>query len=93
MCQAPDNGRMKEKGSDDITELTIVLTLIWGVAIGSIYMLLATGLNIIFGVMKLVNFAHGQFLMIGAFLTWTISVATGLNAYKQFLFPWCGCCT
>ena len=69
----------------DITAGTIVLTLIWGVAIGCIYILLATGLNIIFGVMKLVNFAHGQFLMIGAYLTWTISVAVGLNAYVAIL--------
>ncbi|MGD0070255.1 MAG: branched-chain amino acid ABC transporter permease [Candidatus Bathyarchaeia archaeon] len=69
----------------DITAGTIVLTLIWGVAIGCIYMLLATGLNIIFGVMKLVNFAHGQFLMIGAYLTWAISVAAGLNAYIAIL--------
>jgi branched-chain amino acid transport system permease protein len=69
----------------DITAGTIVLTLIWGVAIGCIYILLATGLNIIFGVMKLVNFAHGQFLMIGAYLTWTISVAAGLNAYVAIL--------
>ncbi len=69
----------------DITAGTIILTLIWGVAIGCIYMLLASGLNIIFGVMKLVNFAHGQFLMIGAYLTWTISVAAGLNAYVAIL--------
>ncbi len=69
----------------DITAGTIVLTLIWGVAIGCIYMLLASGLNIIFGVMKLVNFAHGQFLMIGAYLTWTVSVAAGLNAYLAIL--------
>jgi branched-chain amino acid transport system permease protein len=48
-------------------------------------MLLATGLNIIFGVMKLVNFAHGQFLMIGAFAAWAISVAAGLNAYIAIL--------
>ena len=48
-------------------------------------MLLATGLNIIFGVMKLVNFAHGQLLMIGAFITWTISVSAGLNAYVAIL--------
>jgi branched-chain amino acid transport system permease protein len=69
----------------DITAGTIVLTLVWGVAIGCIYILLATGLNIIFGVMKLVNFAHGQFLMIGAYLTWTISAAAGLNAYVAIL--------
>jgi branched-chain amino acid transport system permease protein len=69
----------------DITAGTIALTLIWGVAIGCIYMLLATGLNVIFGVMKLVNFAHGQFLMISAYLTWTLSVAVGLNAYVAIL--------
>lgn len=69
----------------DITAGTIVLTLIWGVAVGCVYMLLASGLNIIFGVMKLVNFAHGQLLMIGAYATWTISVATGLNAYEAIL--------
>jgi branched-chain amino acid transport system permease protein len=69
----------------DITAGTLALTLIWGVAIGCIYMLLATGLNVIFGVMKLVNFAHGQFLMIGAYLTWTISVYAGLNAYEAIL--------
>ncbi|MGD6806806.1 MAG: branched-chain amino acid ABC transporter permease [Candidatus Bathyarchaeia archaeon] len=64
---------------------TIILTLIWGVAIGCVYILLATGLNIIFGVMKLVNFAHGQLLMIGAYLTWTFSVSAGLNAYAAIL--------
>ena len=60
---------------------TIISTLVWGVVIGCVYILLATGLNIIFGVMKLVNFAHGQLLMISAFLTWTMSVSLGLNAY------------
>jgi len=69
----------------DLTAGIIVSTLIWGIAVGCIYMLLASGLNIIFGVMKLVNFAHGQFLMIGAYLTWTISVALGLNAYLAIL--------
>jgi branched-chain amino acid transport system permease protein len=65
----------------DISAATIALTVVWGVAIGCVYILLATGLNIIFGVMKLVNFAHGQLLMVGAFLTWTISVMAGINAY------------
>ena len=69
----------------DITAPTIILTLVWGVAIGCVYILLATGLNIIFGVMKVVNFAHGQLLMISAFLTWTISVSLGLNAYLAII--------
>jgi branched-chain amino acid transport system permease protein len=61
------------------------LTLIWGVAIGCVYILLATGLNLIFGVMKLVNFAHGQLLMIGAFITFTFSTYVGLNVYIAIL--------
>jgi branched-chain amino acid transport system permease protein len=69
----------------DITAPAIILTLIWGVAIGCVYILLATGLNIIFGVMKLVNFAHGQLLMISAFLTWTMSVSLGINAYVAII--------
>jgi branched-chain amino acid transport system permease protein len=36
--------------------------------------------------MKLVNFAHGQLLMIGAYLTWTLTVSAGLNAYLAILF-------
>lgn len=55
--------------------------LLWGVATGCIYVLLATGLNIIFGVMKLVNFAHGQLLMVGAYVAFAVSTAFGLNSY------------
>ena len=64
-----------------IDSTTLILTLMWGVAIGSIYVLLATGLNLIFGVMKLVNFAHGELLMIGAYVSFSVSTALGLNAY------------
>jgi branched-chain amino acid transport system permease protein len=69
----------------DITAPLLLSTLIYGVAIGCIYILLATGLNIIFGVMKLVNFAHGQLLMISAFLTWAISVSLGINVYVSII--------
>lgn len=55
--------------------------LIWGVTIGCIYILLATGLNLIFGVMKLVNFAHGQLLMIGAYVCFWASILLHLNPY------------
>jgi branched-chain amino acid transport system permease protein len=55
--------------------------LFWGIYAGCIYILLATGLNLIFGVMKVVNFAHGEFLMIGAYITATIFFATGFNPY------------
>jgi branched-chain amino acid transport system permease protein len=63
----------------------LIQALLWGVVNGCIYILLATGLNIIFGVMKLVNFAHGQLLMIGAFIAFTAATALGLNAYVAII--------
>ncbi|MEM2108283.1 MAG: branched-chain amino acid ABC transporter permease [Candidatus Bathyarchaeia archaeon] len=68
-----------------ITTSGFIETLLWGVANGCIYILLATGLNIIFGVMKLVNFAHGQMLMIGAYVTFALTTSLGLNAYVALL--------
>ena len=45
----------------------IVLQLFFGLALGSIYVLLASGLSIIFGLLGIVNFAHGTFAMLGAY--------------------------
>jgi len=59
--------------------------LFWGLYAGCIYILLATGLNLIFGVMKIVNFAHGEFLMIGAYITATVFLLTGINPYLIIL--------
>jgi branched-chain amino acid transport system permease protein len=64
-----------------ITPAGLAETLLWGIANGCIYILLATGLNLIFGVMKLVNFAHGQLLMVGAFVAYEVTTIVGLNPY------------
>jgi branched-chain amino acid transport system permease protein len=64
-----------------IDATTVILTLMWGAAIGCIYVLLATGLNLIFGVMKLVNFAHGELLMVGAYVSYSVCTAFGVDAY------------
>jgi len=55
--------------------------MFWGLYAGCIYIPLATGLNLIFGVMKIVNFAHGEFLMLGAYITATVFFMTGINPY------------
>ena len=60
---------------------TLLQILFWGLYAGCIYILLATGVNLIFGVMKTVNFAHGELLMIGAYVTWSLFVLTGVNPY------------
>lgn len=49
-----------------------------GLALGSTYALVALGLTLIFGVLLIPNFAHGEFYMVGAFLTYAL-VMSGLN--------------
>jgi branched-chain amino acid transport system permease protein len=67
-------------------DLGILLQIVfWGLYAGCIYILLATGLNLIFGVMKIVNFAHGEFLMIGAYITATVFFISGFNPYALII--------
>lgn len=63
----------------------LLQVLFWGAYAGCIYLLLATGLNLIFGVMKIVNFAHGELLMLGTYITATIFTFSGLNPYGVIL--------
>lgn len=55
-----------------------VSIVISGLLMGSIYALLAGGLSLIWGVMRIINLAHGEFLMLGCFATWYLFGATGI---------------
>jgi branched-chain amino acid transport system permease protein len=51
--------------------LTFILnTLIAGLTIGSLYALIALGYTLVYGIIELINFAHGDVFMVGAFLSW-----------------------
>jgi branched-chain amino acid transport system permease protein len=50
-----------------------------GILVGGLYALFAAGLSLIFGVMRLVNIAHGDFIVAMAYLAWTIIHLTGIH--------------
>ncbi len=50
-----------------------------GLITGGVYALVALGLNLQYGLMRILNIAHGEFLMVGAFITWTTQSALGLS--------------
>ncbi|WP_111718319.1 branched-chain amino acid ABC transporter permease [Homoserinimonas sp. OAct 916] len=52
---------------------TIVLLLITGLGLGALYFLVASGLSLIYGLMGVLNFAHGSFLTLGAFIGWEVA--------------------
>lgn len=59
--------------------------LINGLTLGSTYALTAVGYSLVFGILQLVNFAHGSVYMVGAFLTLIFFTALKLNFFVSFL--------
>ena len=58
---------------------------IQGTLLGGLYALFAAGLSLIFGVMRLVNIAHGDLIVLSAYLALTVSTALGLNPLLSLL--------
>ena len=71
----------------DITPQLLALQLVTGIALGSVYALLAVGLSLIFGMLTVVNFAHGAFFMVGAFLGVYFLGITGNFWFSLLLTP------
>ena len=71
----------------DLTPQLLGLQLVTGIALGAIYALLAVGLSLIFGMLTVVNFAHGAFFMVGAFLGIYFQTLTGSFALSLVITP------
>jgi len=61
--------------------LYVIEDMINGILMGSIYGLTAMGLTIIFGVLKVINFAHGSLLMVGMYAAYWAITLTGVHPY------------
>jgi branched-chain amino acid transport system permease protein len=65
---------------------TFVLLTITGLGLGALYFLIASGLSLIYGLMGVLNFAHGAFLTVGAYALWfTESKLPGMSVLPRFL--------
>jgi branched-chain amino acid transport system permease protein len=63
--------------------ILLAQALLNGLVIGAMYMLMAVGFTLVFGIMRVVNFAHGEFYMLGAF--------TGFFTYVYWEIPFVAC--
>jgi branched-chain amino acid transport system permease protein len=59
--------------------ITILDVAISGLLLGGIYALIAVGLSLQYGVARVLNIAHGEFIMIGAFITWSLYTVFGIS--------------
>src|SRR2546426_4291706 len=59
--------------------------VIQGVLLGGLYALFAAGLSLVFGIMRVVNLAHGDFIILAAFLSVVVVGVTGLGPFLSLV--------
>jgi branched-chain amino acid transport system permease protein len=64
---------------------TFIQQLINGLVLGSMYALVALGYTMVYGIINLINFAHGEVLMVGALISWTVVTALGSSGLPGWL--------
>jgi branched-chain amino acid transport system permease protein len=65
--------------------VTVANAILQGVFLGAFYAVLACGLSIMFGVMRIINLAHGDLAVLGAYITFVIVDRLGLSPFVAFL--------
>lgn len=70
---------------------TIVRQIINGLQSGSIYALVALGYSMVYGIMTMLNFAHGDIIMVGAYLVWFTMVRFAVNPVIAVIIAVLGC--
>ncbi|MHB1152932.1 MAG: branched-chain amino acid ABC transporter permease, partial [Eubacteriales bacterium] len=73
--------------------MTFVYQILNGVQIGAIYALVALGYSMVYGIVKLINFAHGDIIMVGSFFTWMMMARLNLPVWLSVLtaIVFCAC--
>src|SRR5438105_15837736 len=70
--------------SPEATGMTLVNAVLQGIFLGAFYAVLACGLSIMFGVMRIINLAHGDVAVLGAYIVFVIVEHTGASAFVAF---------
>jgi len=68
-----------------MTFSVLMQSIISGILIGGVYALIGIGLTIIFGVMRVINFAHGDIMMVGMYLTYFLFTLLGIDPFLSVL--------
>lgn len=65
--------------------MSFISYLINGISLGSVYAIIALGYTMVYGIAKMLNFAHGDVIMVGAYVVLTLMTSAGLNPLLAIL--------
>ena len=65
--------------------MKIIQYLINGISIGSVYAIIALGYTMVYGIAKMLNFAHGDIIMVGAYISFCVTNYLGLPVVVSIL--------
>lgn len=71
--------------------MTFITNLINGVSLGSIYAVIALGYTMVYGIAKMLNFAHGDVIMVGAYIVFALTSYAGVNPYPALVISMAAC--
>jgi branched-chain amino acid transport system permease protein len=63
----------------------LMQAIISGILVGGVYALIGIGLTIIFGVMRVINFAHGELMMVGMYMTYFLFTLAGIDPFVSIV--------
>lgn len=71
--------------------MTFITNLINGISLGSIYAVIALGYTMVYGIAKMLNFAHGDVIMVGAYIVFALTSYAGVNPYLALVISMAAC--
>ncbi len=71
--------------------MTFLSNLINGISLGSVYAIIALGYTMVYGIAKMLNFAHGDVIMVGAYMSFIVTAKMGLSPIVSILFAMIVC--
>ena len=71
--------------------MNLINSLISGLSLGSVYAIIALGYTMVYGISKMLNFAHGDVIMVGGYVSFILTMYVGFNGWIALLMAMAAC--
>lgn len=71
--------------------MNLINSLISGLSLGSVYAIIALGYTMVYGISKMLNFAHGDVIMVGGYISFILTMYAGLNGWIALVIAMAAC--